>query len=372
MEKDSFRAVLKRSVTMFNMLTGRDLTEREGSAFIQIFDLVDEYHAPGGDGNAADTFNTLSMVQPEPGLRERPAAKTLQDLNLDIPAFIGRKTDEQVKVFADAMSTGTGAMYVGADGVWHLPHEEVLKAPDEQPVDLCGCPFGRCTCTDEMLKAARQTDIKPEVLTGLASRESAQNKTPIGGIVETESGQFKDGKRYIPPPIRTATRDHIQGYDWQIVVLDRWKDTSNSYAVHFAEMPTQREFDEHFAKYHQRTHYVHVNEWVNFGWEGITERYDRTNHLKLKPSPEVSAEELRVPDKVVRVAPAPELKGRDVSAPALTDPWEQPEKPFRIRYYSDVLGAVTFHYTDKKPTGAEMAHFHHTKCLAVSQAKPKD
>ena len=76
-------------------------------------------------------------------------------------------------------------------------------------------------------------------------------------------------------PITTSQRDHIQGYDWQIVVLSREKDPRDSYVVHFAHQPTQEQFEEHFAKFVARTHYVHVNEWDrgHQEWVGITTRF---------------------------------------------------------------------------------------------------
>ncbi len=364
MKQQKFEATLKKSVAMFNMLTGRDLTEREGSAFIHIFDLVDDYTGAGSD--AVQAFDVLSQAAPKPGLRETPAAKDLQ--KLDLP------------VFTDTRPLATKELY--------------------EAVADCGCPEGRCTCTDEMLAnvpsraakvvvestptsvsspwldarpkgvnqdsamaaAAKQYGIKPKVMEQLAKAESAENKQPIGGIVETADGVFDASKpRYTPPPITNDNRDHIPGYDWQIVVLRRDKSWDGSYVIHSAVMPTQREFAEHFAHFRARTHYVHVNEWVHNRWESITTRYDTS-------TPET---ELREPNKVVRTAPAPELQGRDVSVPPMSDPWEEADKPWRIRYYSDVMQRVIFTYIDKKPTGAEMAHFHHTKCLAVSQARPK-
>lgn len=343
MKQQKFEATLKKSVAMFNMLTGRDLTEREGSAFIHIFDLVDDYTGAGGD--AVQTFDVLSQAQADKtGLRETPAAKQLQEL--DIPT---------------------------------LAHREVYAA-----VADCGCPEGRCTCTNEMLANVpsrvgkvivestptsvspwldgRLKGIQPKVVEQLAKAESAENKQPIGGIVETADGVIDARKpRYTPPPIKNDSRDHIPGYDWQIVVLRRDKDWNNSYVIHSAVMPTQAEFSEHYAYFHARTHYVHVNEWMNHGWESITTRYDTS----------VPEAKLREPNKVVRTAPAPELQGRDVSVPPMSEPWEEADKPWRIRYYSDVMQRVIFTYIDKKPTSAEMMHFHHTKCLAVSQAKPK-
>ena len=354
MKEKKFDAVLKRSVAMFNMLTGRDLTEREGNAFIQIFDLTTEYHAPGSTGDAAEAFNILSAVQPKPGLRDRPAADEL--VALDIPT-LGDK-------------------------------------PKDMPRLPCGCPDGCCTCVIQvsLSDVAKQAGIEPRVLDQIANTESAEHDKPRWGaviqcdekqsadleqLVDAEQAHFAEQRqrvneasrnvslskksRYVPPPIKSESRLHIPGYDWQIVVLHRLKDPAKTYIMHYAEMPTQAEFAEHFALFHARAHYVHCNEWVNNGWQGITDRYDTSAPEKV----------LRAPNKVVRTAEAPEMKGRDVSQPPLNHPWEEPDKPYRIRYYSDEVGFIRFTYVDKKPTSTVMAHFHHTKCLAISQAKPK-
>lgn len=304
-QEKQFDTVLKKSVAMFAMLTGKPMTEREGRAFIEIFDMAEAYLANGAQtGAAAETFNILSGV--------------------DIPQFVCRTVDDDTtpaplpEISIDPATLGgdhsvTAVVSTAEDG------QKTVTVVNE-PLDICGCRVGKCTCP------------RPEAK-----------------------------KRYTPPPITTDNRDHIPGYDWQIVVLSRVKDRSDSYVIHYAEMPTQAEFDAQYIKFQQQTHYVHVNEWVNWGWEGITKCYDTSSVAK----------KLQEPDQVVRTVTAPELRGRDVSASPVTTPWEQEDKAWRIRYFSDAAGAVIFHYTDKRPTAAETAHFHHAKCMAVSQAKPK-
>lgn len=287
MEKQSFDAVLKKSVVMFNMLTGNTMTEREGAAFLDIYDLVGDYH--GADDDAVETFDVLSHIEPD----------EITPIPPDIPQFIGRSP-------------------------------AAVRAAVSAVLD---CELG---------KSAKKHDIAPEVLKWSAQPDTADE--------------------YDPPIIRSESRNHIPGYDWQIIVLHREKDPDQTYFMHFAQMPTQAQLNEHFVKFHDRTHYVHVNEYVHGHWEGITDRYDTS----------VPTSTLTKPNPVVRTAPAPELHGRDVSIPPMSAEWEEPEKPWRIRYLSQEMGFVRFTYVDKKPTGAEMAHFHHTRCLAVSQAKPKD
>ena len=138
-------------------------------------------------------------------------------------------------------------------------------------------------------------------------------------------------------PITTSQRDHIQGYDWQIVVLSREKDPRDSYVVHFAYQPTQEQFEEHFAKFVARTHYVHVNEWdrLHDEWVGVTSHYTNTHRL-----------------------------GKD------HDPrWEQDDMAYRVRYYDRETGQLTFKYMPRKPSGNELATYHHLKGFAVVQSK---
>lgn len=138
-------------------------------------------------------------------------------------------------------------------------------------------------------------------------------------------------------PITTSERDHIQGYDWQIVVLSREKDPRDSYVVHFANLPTTEQFEEHFAKYVARTHYVHVNEWRGWSheWQGITHRYAGAGRVEKDHDPR----------------------------------WEQADMAYRVRYYDRETGQLTFKYMPRKPSGNELATYHHLKGFAVVQSK---
>ena len=301
-QEKQFETVLKKSVAMYSMLTGKAMTEREGRAFIEIFDMTEAYLANGTqNGSATETFDILSSV--------------------DIPVLRGRSMEDMV---ADVINHGTGAIKLTEADISHVPLKDIYTDP--------ASPAGDHTVTVEVATDAH----------GNKSFSSAQ------------------AKRYTPPPITSNTRQHIQGYDWQIAVLARDKNPEDTYVIHYAYMPTQVEFAEHYIKFQRQTHYVHVNEWVNHDWEGITKTYDTSSASR------------QLPNQIVRTADAPELRGRDVSAPPVTSPWEQEDKAWRIRYYSDATGAVIFTYVDKRPTAAEMAHFHHAKCMAVSQARPKD
>lgn len=186
---------------------------------------------------------------------------------------------------------------------------------------------------------------------------------PVKVDVPTPAVELLAGDRYVPPPIRTEGREYIPGYDWQIIVLSRDKNPYASYIQHFAERPSQADFEVHFQNFHNRTHFVHVHEKINGRFVTITDQFT----ARFVPAAS--------PDKVVHIAkppaePAP-LTGRDVSATPICDPWMETDKPFRIRHYSEEAQGIVFTYVDKKPVGREMSKFHHTKCLAACQARPK-
>ncbi|AXF51473.1 hypothetical protein PQA73_gp45 [Erwinia phage Pavtok] len=315
--------VLKKAVAMFNKLTGKKMTTREGGTFLDIYDLVAQHSQPAApaDEPAATveltpwqkaTLDTHGECAPEPDAT--PEAEPLKE----IPTFIGR---------------------------------EVEKAVKPQPVEH----------SPELVAVAESVGVEPAVLKQVAASESAE---PQPGRAETKASQFTFSD-YAPPPIRTRERAHIPGYDWQILVLDRDRNPENSYIMHYALKPKQAEFNEHYAHFDARTHYVHLNEKRGREWVSITDNFAP---FFYKPAPT----QREAAPRIVHEAKAPEPKpaGRDVSTPELSTPWAEPEKAFRIRYYSDVAGAVIYYYVNKKPSGSEMAYFHHTKCLAAVQARP--
>ncbi|MFE0305518.1 hypothetical protein, partial [Bacillus altitudinis] len=72
------------------------------------------------------------------------------------------------------------------------------------------------------------------------------------------------------PPIKSGEHSYISSdfkpdpyYPWQIVVICREKNMANSYAVNYSVRPTMDEFAEHYAKYENRTHWVHVNDFTS-------------------------------------------------------------------------------------------------------------
>ena len=244
-----FQTALKKTVVMFKTLTGKEITEEEGSIFINLLDMTEGYLNPYAV-SVTGTAQSLEAL----GIAMKELAQAGQ--------VLGKATDSSCNV---------------------------------------------------------------------ASAEPGQNKSAQAGL-----DGFADDV-YIAQPITTSKRDHIQGYDWQIVVLSREKDASDSYAVHFAHQPTQEQFEDHFAKFVARTHYVHVNEWdrLRDDWVGVTSHYTNTHRL-----------------------------GKD------HDPrWEQDDMAYRVRYYDRETGQLTFKYMQRKPSGNELATYHHLKGFAVVQSK---
>lgn len=243
-----FQTALKKTVVMFKTLTGKEITEEEGSIFINLLDMTEGYLTP-------------------------------RILN--------------------------------------------VTAADQWPAEDLA----------ELIQAGQVLGKATDSCCNVAGAEPGQNKSALPAAA---FGVADDA--YIAQPITTSKRDHIQGYDWQIAVLSREKDASDSYVVHYAHQPTQEQFEEHFAKFVARTHYVHVNEW-HLGdreWVGITNvKYETERLLKPEHNPR----------------------------------WEQADMAYRVRYYDRETGQLTFKYMPRKPSGNELATYHHLKGFAVVQSK---
>lgn len=278
-----FRAALKKSVVMFNLLTGKSLTEREGETFINLLDLAEGY-----------------------------LATSIQD--------------------------GTAMMQVAVDDAGDIKVREVGQ---EEWRELADTSPAAVTCATHHAK-----DLVKLVDSALASESHIDTVANATGATTRDNrtwgidAAWDEKPPYVAPPITTSKRDHIQGYDWQIVVLSREKDASDSYVVHFAYLPTQAQFEEHFAKFISRTHYVHVNEWHRHDkeWVSITNTKYVTHHL-LKPEQE-------------------------------HDPrWEQDDMAYRVRYFDRETNKLTFKYMPRRPSGNELATYHSIKGFATIQSK---
>lgn len=171
--------------------------------------------------------------------------------------------------------------------------------------------------------------ILPSIGKQLAEAESAENKRPIGGVVE------------VPDSFESESFCHVDGYDWRIMVSDRNKNHRNSWVENFSRPPTQEEFEHQFRHFHARTHYVHVNYWVDGSWTTITADYV-PGWNKEKPEETFTA----------------------------TDEWPEGKK-YRIRFHDQRIGRENYVYFDGKPGGIVLAKYHSAKCFAVVESRPE-
>ena len=177
---------------------------------------------------------------------------------------------------------------------------------DDRPIDTCGCP----------------TAISP---------------IDFGTVADTS----KKSHTVTPDSFESNDFTHVDGYDWRIIVTDRGKNHSNSWAEHFNHTPTQDEFELQFRHYHARTHYVHVNQWVDGDWITITENYVPA-WRKEKPKETFTA----------------------------TEEWPE-GKRFRIKFFDQRVNGYNYVYFESKPGGIVLNKYHSTKCFAVVQARPE-
>lgn len=371
MSENNNVAIMAKTIGMFNVLTGKSLTEQEGFAFIGLWDIAGE-HVNG----------PLVCVPASAGAEMFAAATRVMDApELDIPQFVGRdpaagpgKT-AMTKVVNDAAQTGTGAMIVGPTGVEHIDTRAMHKSSEEDEA------VGEYSYA----AVAQKYGISEVMLKSLATAESSSQIDPeterqvdaawqARSDMQAREAEWDNAKLIAAREKAAAERSvevthrshHLQGYDWQVCALCRSGSRPNSTIRLYREEPTPAEFYELYKLYDQQTHWVFINTWnpSTQRWDKCLDQYMKENERDLRnlrgtiprrPRPEADAE----------------LVGRDVSEAPVSAEWEEPAKPFRIRYYSDAANAVVFFYTDKKPSGSEMAHFHHTKALAVVQARPK-
>ena len=135
--------------------------------------------------------------------------------------------------------------------------------------------------------------------------------------------------------------DHVDGYDYRIIVTDRMKDHRNSWAEHFKQKPTQEEFEYQFRHFHARTHHVHVNHWVDGSWETITSEYvPHWNKEKPKETLQPSEE------------------------------WPEGKK-YRIKFWDQRIDGFNYVYFDSKPGGIVLNKYHAAKCFAVTEQRPE-
>lgn len=137
--------------------------------------------------------------------------------------------------------------------------------------------------------------------------------------------------------------NHVEGYPYRILVLDRQKNHTRSRAVHFKRAPTQEEFDLEFRDYQAGTHYIYVNVWIpgSNDWDAVTTDY--------------------VP-KWNKEKPKETLKPRE----------DWPDgKNFRVKFWDSRIPAFNYVYFERKPSPYAVKQYHDTKCFAVVEPRPE-
>lgn len=193
-------------------------------------------------------------------------------------------------------------------------------------VDLMPLTTGR----EDQIDGIFHADGKPLDLNRvLAEKARAESNRQIGAVVE------------VPDSFESDSFAHEDGYDWRIMVSDRNKNHRNSWVENFSRPPTQEEFDHQFRHFHARTHYVHVNQWVDGNWTTITTEY-APQFCKEKPKESFTASE------------------------------EWPEdKKYRIRFFDQRVDRINYVYFDSKPGGIVLNKYHSTKGFAVVERRPE-
>lgn len=146
-----------------------------------------------------------------------------------------------------------------------------------------------------------------------------------------------------PDSFVSRSFDHVAGYPYRILVLDREKDHTRSRAVHFNRAPTQEEFDYEFRDYQAGTHNIYVNVWDEGSndWGTITTDYvPYWNKEKPKET----------------------LKPCE----------EWPEgKTYRIRFWDPRVPGYNYVYFARKPSPYAVKQYHDTKHFAVVEQRPE-
>lgn len=314
-----FQTALKKTVVMFKTLTGKELTEAEGSIFINLLDMTEGYLSP-------DVAQVATA--------DKWPAETLADLAKTGPLRTGQRWPNMIP--QHLVNYGVAGMVVSVGEAGNISAAPVTA---EQIYSVKESETSGSSCNATGAESGRNDNSEAKALVKLvdSALNDPQHTHPVPRDKKSGLAGYADYE-YIAQPITTSERDHIQGYDWQIVVLSREKDPRDSYVVHFAYQPTQEQFEEHFAKFVARTHYVHVNEWHRGDreWVGITNiKYETERLLKPEHNPR----------------------------------WEQADMAYRVRYYDRETGQLTFKYMPRKPSGNELATYHHLKGFAVVQSK---
>lgn len=236
--------------------------------------------------------------------------------------FAKQFTEAAQKAVLTAVENGSWVNYPWMENMIKRTASESLKqvAPAAGPIIV---PDFIRTFTDQASPAGDKS------VTAVVSRDD-------DGAVTVHSVSDEGGDSF-----ESNDFTHVDGYDYRIVVIDRMKNSHNSWAEHFKQKPTQEDFEYQFRHFHAHTHYVHVNHWVDGDWETITSEYvPHWNKEKPKETLQPSEE------------------------------WPEGKK-YRIKFWDQRIDGFNYVYFDSKPGGIVLNKYHAAKCFAVTEPRPE-
>lgn len=344
-QEKQFDAVLKKSVAMFAMLTGKPMTEREGRAFIEIFDMAETYLASGSTANdAAETFDALSTITYE-GPTDEQRREHVRQLVQNPPRFAECRIELE--------ETPLDAMLRWPATVTPVLPKASASPQVAEPLDTCGCRVGKCTCQHP--DASREADI--DAAWRSREIEQAEEADRIENDLRARADS-NNRNRYVDT---TARDKHPVGYDWQICALCREGARENSIVRCFKTEPTPEEFFELYRLYDARTHWVFINRW-NAGaqrWDKYLDDYLQNHDQALR--------NLRgtLPPKGIKVSKGDAPRALNLLAIANTG-WEKPEFAWCIGRKDGFK-----QYQDSEPTRVELVKASTTSYIATKQKRPE-
>lgn len=204
---------------------------------------------------------------------------------------------------------------------------------------------------ENMIKGAAREGLKPQIsvdmscivpdFKDLSEVPLQEAEREVLKMFSVPSPSPAEGEENREASFESNSFEHVEGFDWRIIVSDRTKNHRNSWVENFIRPPTQEEFEYQFRHFHARTHHVHVNHWVDGDWETITTEYvPHWNKEKPKETLQPSEE------------------------------WPEGKK-FRVKFWDQRISGYNYVYFDSKPGGIVLNKYHSAKCFAVVQSRPE-
>jgi hypothetical protein len=183
--------------------------------------------------------------------------------------------------------------------------------------------------------------IAPPVVTESAADSSMAELMAL----EESAGAVVMPAEAEPEPDSFVSRrfDHVEGYPYRILVLDREKDHTRSRAVHFKRAPTQAEFDYEFRDFQAGTHNIYVNLWIESSNDWGTITTDYVPHWNKE-------------------------KPKETLKPCKDWP---DGKNYRVKFWDSRVPGFNYVYFERKPSPYAVKQYHATKHFAVVEPRPE-